>query len=134
MFIYTILTRPFPTYITITIAKRRVRYLSRASYYKTFEIVTDEIRHDNFASKICFHCERENDYLYKTSHFIYCFSEDVLMEELKNEMKHLKGKMRDNHKYFATNTFYKKFMPKLMKLIYRSKSGYAEMRTCDVYK
>lgn len=134
MFIYTILIRSYGVYVTITVAKRRVRDLSRSGYYKTFEIITDEIKHDNFANKICFNSQRENDYLWHTGHFVYCFSEDVLMEELKHELKLVKLKIKENYKHFAANSFYRMFMPKLMKLIYTSKSGYVEMKTSDMYK
>lgn len=129
--IYTIMIRPTLAYVSITVTKRRILKISIATD-RSFEIFTEPIGHKNFSSKINIGIDKENKYIWHAGHFTYCFSEDALLEEIKNELKYIKQRIIEEQEFLIANKYYNRFMPRLRRLIYSNKSGYTELSTTSI--
>lgn len=119
--------------ITITIAQRKItniRENTRHPKIKTIMMV-ERIDCKYFGDIVDFPKEEDDKYLIENRlgvfDFIYCFSEEVFMEQINKTLRKVKEELATKNMFYFINSYYHKFMPNLMAMLNSNKSTYVQI-------
>lgn len=118
-------------YIDITITQRIIVKFKYTPQENAVKMLVEPIEHKSFVQSILF-SDKEDLYVFKSrgmsdTEFIYCFSRESFMNEIKQAVKNCKEIIHSKNIIDTTNVFCQDFMPKLIKLMNSNKSGFVYM-------
>lgn len=119
----------------ISVSQRIVKCIEEMPHFNQFAVCLEMIKGDHYGAMVMFSKdEAEHDCVKSknTSHydfdFIYCFSKELFIKELKNTLKGIKQAMVNNDMFINSNNYYNTFMPAFIKMVNSNKSGCVEIK------